>query len=85
MPTIRNGRGVLTEYDMGLPPGNPSGPVERRVDATQATGEHVHAARSIQRGPTPEEHARAVRNGAAGGRPAWRPTEPRPRLRRAEA
>jgi hypothetical protein len=66
MPTIRNGRGVLTEYDMGLPPGNPSGPVERRVDATQATGEHVQAARSIQRGPTPEEHARAVRNGAAG-------------------
>lgn len=30
MPTIRDGRGVLTVHDMGVPPpGSPSGPVER--------------------------------------------------------
>lgn len=29
MPAIRDGRGQLTVHDMGAPPGNPSGPVER--------------------------------------------------------
>lgn len=32
MPTIRDGRGVLTVHDMGVPPANPSGPVQRLVE-----------------------------------------------------
>lgn len=35
MPAIRDGRGVLTEYDMGTPPINPPGEVVRRQASAQ--------------------------------------------------
>lgn len=54
MPTIRDGRGVLTEYDMAVPTGSPSGPVERVVEPSvvrrQTERKHDYMAASRARG-----------------------------------
>ncbi len=56
MPTIRDGRGVLTVHDMGTPaPGSPSGPVQRLVEPSMvrlpdAQPAHDYMAASRARG-----------------------------------
>lgn len=60
MPIVRDGNNRVTEYDMGLPPGSPSGPVERvsvpgevlRTPGIQATGlPRYDSKRAVDRPP----------------------------------
>jgi hypothetical protein len=63
MPTIRDGRGILTEHDMAPRPGEGSGPVERGIARTPAPPAELPPA--PRRREQPELVAESRRRGAA--------------------
>lgn len=75
MPTIRNGRGELEVFDMGVPPpASPSGPIERsQVSAQRMADFAAERARAAdrQRKPSPavlDDQARAAASRARGAK-----------------